>query len=45
MLYRWAEQESSGTFHQCGQSKFSRPTFYRFLFEFQVLFQVVCDGL
>ena len=43
MLYRWAEQESNDTFHQCGQSKFSRPTFYRSLFEFQVLLQVIGD--
>ncbi len=43
MLCRSTEEVLKGTFYECSQSKLTRSTFYPFLVEFQVLFQVVCD--
>ena len=44
MLARSSKEQNKGAFQQNGQSKLPRHTFHPFPFEFQVLFQVVCDG-
>ncbi len=44
MLAVSSKEEPKDAFQQNGQSKLARPALYPFLFEFQVLFQVVGNG-